>query len=127
MKEGDQLWIYHERPWMQSYAHVVVIAAGNNFIPVKSPTTKLAMRPRALIYQEDLASLPADDLCFVVRPEVPDSAESSIFGERAEVCVGIRLDYDAATSNCETFANAVLGKWGPGVQASIETRSSKDE
>ena len=78
LKEGDQLWIYHKRPWMQSYTHVVTIAAGNSFIHVKSPTTKLAMRSRALICQEDLASLPADD-CFVVRPEVPDSAEALNF------------------------------------------------
>merc|ERR1711963_609113 len=35
----------------------------------------------------------------------------------AEVCEGICLDYDAESANCETFANAVHGIWGKGVQA----------
>ena len=73
-----------------------------------------------MICKDDFTNLQAsNDLCFVVRPEVPDGAETSIFGERAEVCVDICLDYDAESCNCETFANAVHGKWGEGVQASF--------
>ena len=33
---------------------------------------------------------------------------------------GICLDYDAESANCETFANAVHGIWGKGVQVSDE-------
>ena len=76
-----------------------------------------------MICKADFTNLQAsDDLCFVVRPEVPDGAEISIFGERAEVCVDIRLDYDAESCNCETFANAVHGNWGQGVQASFKRK-----
>ena len=34
--------------------------------------------------------------------------------------LGISIDYDAASSNCETFANGVLGRWIGGHQASFE-------
>ena len=81
------------------------------------------MRSRARICKDDFTNLQAsNDLCFVVRPEVPDGAETSIFGERAEVCVDICLDYDAESCNCETFANAVHGKWGEGVQVSFKRK-----
>ena len=120
LREGDQLWIFHKRMLMRSYAHVVIIGCGNSYIHVNSPGAKQAMRSRARICKDDFTKLQeSNDLCFVVRPEVPDGAETLIFGERAKVCVGIRLDYDAESCNCETFANAVHGNWGQGIQASF--------
>ena len=119
LREGDQLWIYHKRPLMRSYAHVAIVVSENSYIHVNSPEAKLAMRSRALICKGSLTRLQEqDNLCFVVRPEVPEGAEASIFRERAELCEGLRMDYNAESSNCETFANAILGNWGSGVQAS---------
>merc|ERR1712012_203758 len=118
LKEGDQLWIYHKRTLMKSYAHVVIIVSGNNFIHVNSTGVWSNIRSRAMICKDSFQKLlENDDLCFVVPPEDPVGQETSIFGERAEVCEGICLDYDAESANCETFANAVHGIWGKGVQA----------
>ena len=89
LREGDQLWIFHKRMLMRSYAHVVIIGCGNSYIHVNSPGAKQAMRSRAKICKDDFKKLQqSNDLCFVVRPQVPDGVETSIFGERAEVCVG---------------------------------------
>ena len=75
------------------------------------------IRSRARICEGDFGNLQRDDdLCFVVCPNMESENRDTIFRERAEACVGIRLDYDAANCNCETFANAVHGEWGPGLQ-----------
>ena len=114
LREGDQLWIYHKRLGTKSYAHVVIIAQHEKFIHVAAPDRYAKMRSRALICEGDFENLRRDDdLCFVVRADLDRPA---IFRERAEACLGIRMDYDAATCNCETFANAVHGEWGPGLQ-----------
>ena len=75
------------------------------------------IRSRARICEGDFGNLQRDDdLCFVVRPNMESENRDTIFRERAEACVGIRLDYDAENCNCETFANAVHGEWGPSLQ-----------
>ena len=73
---------------------------------------------RAKICRGNFSDLSNDDLCFVVRPEVPEDTSSTIFFDRAEACLDMSFDYDAASSNCETFANAVVGRWAKGHQAS---------
>ena len=105
---------------MRSYAHVVIIGSGRKFIHVSAPDVKLKMRSRATICEGTFASLAKDDdLCFVVRPDAQVDLPTAIFRWRAEVCLGFRFDYDAASSNCETFANAVHGLWAEGKQASF--------
>ena len=102
---------------MRSYAHVVVIGQHEKFIHVAAPEVTLMIRSRARICEGDFGNLQRDDdLCFVVRPNMVSENRDTIFRERAEACVGIRLDYDAENCNCETFANAVHGEWGPGLQ-----------
>ena len=120
LEQGDQLWIFHQRWFMRSYAHVVIIGSEKNFIHVSAPDVKLIMRSRAKICEGNFASLAKDDdLCFVVRPEAQGDLPKAIFRWRAEVCLEMRFDYDAASSNCETFANAVHGLWAEGQQASF--------
>ena len=120
LKEGDQLWVYHKKPLMRSYAHVVVIGQDEKIIHVAAPEVTLKIRSRARICEGDFGNLQRDDdLCFVVRPNTESENRDTIFRERAEACVGIRLDYDAANCNCETFANAVHGEWGPGLQVTL--------
>ena len=106
---------------MRSYAHVVIIGSGRKFIHVSAPdVVKLQMRSRAKISEGTFASLAKDDdLCFVVRPKHEGGLSTAIFRWRAEVCLGFRFDYDAASSNCETFANAVHGWWAEGHMASF--------
>ena len=87
------------------------------FIHVAAPALKLKMRANAKICRGKFADLKKEDLCFVVRPELPEQTRPTIFRQRAEVCLGISIDYDAASSNCETFANGVLGRWIDGHQA----------
>ena len=117
LKEGDQLWVYHKRTLMRSYAHVVIIGQHEKFIHVAAPDLTLMIRSRARICEGDFGNLLRDDdLCFVVRPQMESVDQNAIFRERAEACLGIRLDYDAKDCNCETFANAVHGEWGPGLQ-----------
>ena len=73
---------------------------------------------RAKICRGNFSDLSNDDLCFVVRPEVPEDTSSTIFFDRAEACLDMSFEYDAESSNCETFANAVVGRWAEGHQAS---------
>ena len=76
----------------------------------------LMIRSRARICKGDFRILRRDDdLCFVVRP-VTDQDQDTKFRQRAEACLDIRFDYDAENCNCETFANAVHGEWGSGLQ-----------
>ena len=100
---------------MRSYAHVVVIAASEDeetFNHVAAPGLKLKMRSIAKICSGKFNDLSGDELCFVVRPEVPEGMfDDSIFSLRAEACLGFTFDYMAASSNCETFANGVIGRW----------------
>ena len=91
LEQGDQLWIFHQRWFMKSYAHVVIIGSGRKFIHVSAPDVKLKMRSRATICEGTFASLAKDDdLCFVVRPE--GEGETAIFRRRAEACLGFRFD-----------------------------------
>ena len=120
IKEGDQLWIYHKRPLMRSYAHVVIVGQQEKFIHVATPDLTLMLRSRAKICEGYFNILRRDnDLCFIVRPDNNTVDRETKFRERAEACLGISLDYDADTCNCETFANGVHGLWGPGVQVVI--------
>ena len=117
LKPGDQLWLFRRPKWMRSYAHVVIVAEEGKFIHVAAPALKLKMRSIAKICGGKFSDLTKEDLCFVVRPEVPERTRPTIFLQRAEVCLGISMDYDAASSNCETFANGVIGRWTDGHQA----------
>merc|ERR1712037_388995 len=82
-------------------------------IHVAAPDLALAQ-----IHEHDIGALQKDDDdCFVVRPDTKSANRETIFRERAESCVGIRFDYDAENSHCETFANAIHGEWGQGLQA----------
>ena len=117
LKEGDQMWIYHKRPLMRSYAHVVIIGQNQTFFHVAAPEKTLMIRSRARICEGDFRNLRRDDdLCFVVRPGIDSGDQDIKFRQRAEACLDIRFDYDAENCNCETFANAVHGEWGSGLQ-----------
>ena len=106
---GAQLWIYHKRPLMRSYAHVAIIVENDKFIHVSSPKTKLKMRARAIICEESQDVLSEEDLCFVVHPKPCEDIPPSHYSLRAKACLGIRFDYDAELTNCETFCNGVHG------------------
>ena len=41
LEQGDQLWIFHQRWFMKSYAHVVIIGSGRKLIHVSAPDVKL--------------------------------------------------------------------------------------
>ena len=120
LRPGDQLWTFRKPKWMRSYAHVVIIAEHETFIHVAAPALRLKMRANAKICRGKFEDLTREDLCFVVRPEIPEAMRTTIFQERAEACLDINMDYDAASSNCETFANGVLGRWTDGHQVSFE-------
>ena len=111
---GDQLWIFHKRPLMRSYAHVVIVAKDKNFIHVSSPEVKLLMRARALICEDSQDKLDNEDLCFAVHPKEDKLPE--FYRRRAEACLGILFDYDAESANCETFCNGVHGIWDDTIQ-----------
>eukprot|EP00092_Neocalanus_flemingeri_P075938 GFUD01094141.1.p1 GENE.GFUD01094141.1~~GFUD01094141.1.p1 ORF type:complete len:136 (+),score=25.08 GFUD01094141.1:53-409(+) len=104
---GDQLWVFHKRPLMRSYAHVVIITKSQKYIHVSSPQLKLKMRARALICEESQDTLTNEDLCFVVNPKNDKPPE--YYSKRAQVCKEIRFDYIAKSANCETFCNGVHG------------------
>ena len=113
------MWIYHKRPLMRSYAHVVIIGQNQTFFHVAASEKTLMIRSRARICEGDFRNLRRDDdLCFVVRPitDSGDQIQDTKFRQRAEACLDIRFDYDAENCNCETFANAVHGEWGSGLQ-----------
>ena len=119
LKPGDQLWTFRRPRWMRSYAHVVIITEKETFVHVAAPALNLKIRSIAKICRGRFADLSKEELCFVVRPDVPEGRLPMIFSQRAEVCLGITMDYVAASSNCETFANGVLGKWTDGCQVSF--------
>ena len=121
LEQGDQLWIFRQRWFMRSYAHVVIVGQDEKFIHVSAPDKKLKMRSRAKICEDSFADVTKEeDICFVIRPPKPQGdLPSTIFRWRAEVCLEIRFDYDAALSNCETFANAIHGMWTEGHQVGI--------
>ena len=117
LNQGDQLWIYHKRPLMRSYAHVVIIGDQDNFFHVAAPEVSLKIRSRAQICRGGFQHLRRhNDLCFVVRPDINEVDLETKYRERAEACLETRFDYDAKNCNCETFANAVHGEWGEGLQ-----------
>eukprot|EP00092_Neocalanus_flemingeri_P002405 GFUD01002571.1.p1 GENE.GFUD01002571.1~~GFUD01002571.1.p1 ORF type:complete len:619 (+),score=125.66 GFUD01002571.1:184-1857(+) len=129
---GDQLWLYHKRPLIKGYAHVVIITENMKYIHVSSPKLKLKMRSRALICEDSQDKLTNEDLCFVVNPK--NDKPQEFYSKRAQVCKGICLDYEAKSTNCETFANGVHGIWNKNIQvptgkvqhfASLFTTSSK--
>ena len=125
--EGDQLWIFHKRKNVRSYAHVAIIGHGNMYIHLTAPDTSHFISSSARICADSFNKLRADnDRCFVIRPETPEGTRPSIFRERAEACLGINVDYDAEYCNCETFTNAVHGRWGKGYQASQTSNSKSD-
>ena len=102
---------------MRSYAHVVIIGNQENFFHVAAPEISLKIRSRARICEEDFDELRGqNDLCFVVRPNTNEIDLETKFRRRAEACLDIQFDYDAENCNCETFANAVHGEWGEGLQ-----------
>ena len=112
LKPGDQLWTFRKPQWMRSYAHVVIITEKETFVHVAALNLEIC--------RGQFADLSKEELCFVVRPDVPEGRLPMIFSQRAEVCLGITMDYVAASSNCETFANGVLGKWTDGCQVSFD-------
>ena len=102
---------------MRSYAHVVIIGNQENFFHVAAPEISLKIRSRARICEEDFDDLRSqNDLCFVVRPNTNEIDQEAKCRRRAEACLDIQFDYDAENCNCETFANAVHGEWGEGLQ-----------
>lgn len=114
LKEGDQLWIFHKRWLMRSYAHVVIISDGGKYIHVSSPQVKLMIMSRAIICEEQLGAINDDDLCFVVKPSA--GKDPTVCKNRAKACLGIRFDYDGETETCETFCNGVHGQWSENIQ-----------
>ena len=113
---GDQLWIFHQRPLMRSYAHVMIIIEDQKFIHVSSPEVKLQIRARALICEDSQDNLDNDDLCFVVQPNPEDKKTPEYYTQRAKACLGIHFDYDADLANCETFCHGVHGIWDNNIQ-----------
>lgn len=114
---GDQLWIFHQRPLIRSYAHVVIIIDDEKFIHVTAPKRlhmKLIMKSK--IKKEVQTKLIDEKSCFIVRPSCPPDRPQEIFSQRAVGCNGILFNYDTETSNCETFCNGVHGLWKTSVQ-----------
>jgi len=114
---GDQLWIFHQRKLVRSYAHVVIVLDLNKFMHVTAPKRFHRMlMMESKIKEEDLQKLQNEKFCFIVRPSSTSDGKQDIFSKRAVSCKGIRFDYDPETSNCETFCNGVHGIWTPSVQ-----------
>jgi len=117
LQEGDQLWIFHKRMNMRSYAHVAIIGREEKYIHLTAPDRSHEFSSRARICEDSFDKLRADDdRCFVIRPAAPEGTRPTIFRERAEACLGINVDYDAEKCNCETFTRAVHGHWDKGYQ-----------
>ena len=111
------MWFYRNRQFMRGYAHVVIIAERRTFVHVAAATT-LDMLGAISKVCTGTFDARENAYCYVVRPKVPENFPATIFAQRAVVCIGITFGYDGATENCETFANAVVGKWNKGHQAS---------
>jgi len=117
LNPGDQLWIFHQRPGMRSYAHVVVIIGDHKFVHATSPKRlSLTLILKSKIKEEDQQKLNDEKFCFVVRPSLDMARNESVFGQRATSCIGICFDYDPESANCETFCNGVHGIWEQSVQ-----------
>eukprot|EP00091_Calanus_sinicus_P023210 TRINITY_DN7720_c0_g1_i1.p1 TRINITY_DN7720_c0_g1~~TRINITY_DN7720_c0_g1_i1.p1 ORF type:complete len:722 (+),score=137.55 TRINITY_DN7720_c0_g1_i1:121-2286(+) len=89
LMEGDQLWIFHKRRFMRSYAHVVIIIDGQKYVHVSSPRVKLMFRSRAIIREDNLSTIDDGENCFVVKPQA--DIEPIVCKERAKACCGIRF------------------------------------
>ena len=111
---GDQLWVFHQRLGIRSYAHVMIVLDKKNFMHVTSPN-RLFRKDilESEIRRGDLEKLCDEQYCFVVRSQQVDSVK---LWKRALHCEGIRFHYDPEVSNCETFANGVHGIWEPSAQ-----------
>lgn len=120
LNPGDQLWIFHQRRGMRSYAHVVVIIGDHKFVHVTSPKKmSMTLILKSKIKEEDQHKLNDEKFCFAVRPSLDLPRYESIFAQRAISCIGIRFDYDPENANCETFCNGVHGIWKPSVQVCV--------
>jgi len=111
---GDQLWVFHQRLGIRSYAHVMIVLDDKTFMHVTTPT-RLFRKDilESEIRRGDLEKLCDEQYCFVVRSQQVDSVK---LWKRALYCEGIRFHYDPEFSNCETFADGVHGIWEPSVQ-----------
>ena len=118
LQPGDQLWIYHERPGMSSYAHVVIIVDDQHFVHATGPGGLHALL-KSKIKKEDQNKLTAETHCFAVNPIIPPNRDEDIFCKRAISCLDIYFDYDPQAASCETFCNGVHGIWEPSIQVSV--------
>merc|ERR1719357_1438841 len=67
---GDQLWVFHQRLGIRSYAHVMIVLDEKNFMHVTTPT-RLFRKDilESEIRRGDLDKLCDEQYCFVVRSQ----------------------------------------------------------
>merc|ERR1712142_754490 len=113
LEPGDQLWIFHNRPGIRSYAHVVIILNETEFMHATAPDGfKDKFLLESVIKRASL-DIYSDEMCFTVRSGTVDS---ELLCKRALLCEGIKFPYDPENANCESFVNGVYGDWGPSFQ-----------
>jgi len=113
LQSGDQLWIFHQRFMMSSYAHVVIMLNAQAFMHVTSaPGFRNQAKLKSKIMRGNIKSLMKEDQCFLVRSSHPEV----IIRRRALACEFLEFSYNPADENCESFCSGVHGIWEPSVQ-----------
>ena len=110
---GDMLWMMRKgKTHHKSYAHVGIISEIDHCIHVTTRNKREAAIAKAVINEDHFDNLHNVENCFVVSPPpLPPNVDPSIYQKRAKACKDIRFDYDALTSQCETFCQYVHGNW----------------
>ena len=116
---GAMLWMMRKGGLKQkllhkSYAHVGIISDTNHLVHVTEGSGWDTARSIAVIKEDHLDNLENVEMCFLVLP--PDLPSASIYQKRAKACKGFRLNYVAATAQCETFCQYVHGNWDGNIQ-----------